>query len=588
MSILMESIEERALQYHRVDFVRRLNISDYVLDFLLQEGGISDLTYEEISSKETRQKQATLLIDNVIRKAIVPLFIKGLEYGNSHLYLARRLRQTIKDLQGQEDPGLRGYSHAPSTDHVSHEPFLSGESIARSQIDTISNGTCLFDPDATTVLVCAGTTQKDCVRSCTYREQAIHSGKEQAKIIYSNNEDGFDNETVSKYRAAEPTETIVQQPRKVAIMDGKKLHYHLKLMSHDGKKNEFADCVTKYKAMYGNDSDVMLTLLDAEVESRRLVYDTELHRGDIFDEMERLLKTSSQPLAATMMFLARKGSARTMKESLEVGMDMLEDARALAERIEPCKDTGMVVYIQINILLQIYEKNPLLNIKRDIINKIDEAINVHFAESLPLLREDYSRMLYLKLVFCYLGIGLFGNCIEGCVTSEDDLRSAEACLRYIDSQQHTFDNRRKMFYFMAKSVLCRKRDNQKDALDFANMAEQKAICCGYMKELGPILELTGDLKEEVESIELQERKTRQHEIENELNGLVLENMLKKKSNQWGPELDVIGREVNRKYHKQLLCFGILVCLAVCVIVSYSFSDEAIDIISLMYNTLTQQ
>ncbi|XP_046563394.1 uncharacterized protein LOC124272271 [Haliotis rubra] len=570
VSVLMESIEESAVQRLRVEFVRRLTVSDYVLDFLLQEGGISDLTYEDIMSRETRQSQATLLIDNVIRKSIVPLFIKGLECRNGHPYLARKLKQTIKDLREQEHPGPRAHSDLPSADHVRCESDFSDDSVVLSH-NTISSGTYLPDPDATTVLGYVGTIQKDCDRCLTDGEQAVHPGKEQAKIEYVDNEDGFDIETDAK----EPTENIVQQPRKVAIMDGKKktltkLHYHLKLMSHDGKKKEFSDCVTKYKAQYCRDSDVMLTLLDAEVESRRLVYDTDLHRGNIFDEMEKLLKTSSQPLAATMMFLARKGSARTMKESLAVGMEMLEDARALAERIEPCKDTGMVLYIQINILLQMYEVNPLLNIKRDIINKIDEAINLHFAESLPLLREDYYRMLYLKLVFCYLGIGLFGNCIEGCVTSEDDLRSAEACLKNIDSQQEKFDNRRKMFYYMAKSVLCRKRGNQRDALDFANMAEQKATCCGYVKELGPILELSGDLKEEVESIELQQRNARQYEIDNELNALLWENVLQKTSNQWGPEMKGLGREANRNYCKHILYCAVVVLLAFCVTVFCSY------------------
>ncbi|XP_067661192.1 uncharacterized protein [Haliotis asinina] len=567
VSVLMESIEESAVQHLRVEFVRRLNVSDYVLDFLLQEGGISDLTYEDIMSRATRHSQATLLIDNVIRKSIVPLFIKGLECGNSHSYLAGKLKQTIKDLHQQQHPGIRPQRQS-DVPLVDGETDFSDGSVVLPHNDTISSGTYLPDPDATSVLVCVGNIQKDRNRCCTQGDLAAHQGTEKAKIKHLES----DGETAAK----EPTENIIQQPRKVAIMNGKKrtltkLHYHLKLMSHDGKKKEFSDCVAKYKAQYRYDADVMLTLLDAEVESRRLVYDTDLHRGNIFDEMEKLLKTSSHPLAATMMFLARKGSARTMKESLTVGMEMLEDARALAERIEPCKDTGMVLYIQINILLQMYEDNPLLNIKRDIINKIDEAINLHFAESLPLLREDYTRMLYLKLVFCYLGIGLFGNCIDGCVTSEDDLRSAEACLKNIDSQQEKFDNRRKMFYYMAKSVLCRKRENQRDALDFASMAEQKATCCGYVKELGPILELSGDLKEEVESIELRERNARQHEIDNELNTLILESVLQKTSNQWGPEIKVFGREPKRNYQKQILFCVMVVFVGFFVAVSCSYS-----------------
>ncbi len=245
-----------------------------------------------------------------------------------------------------------------------------------------------------------------------------------------------------------------------------------------------------------------------------------------------------------MMYLARKGSARIMKEPLEVGLYMLEDALKLSEHLQPCKDTGMVLYIFINIMLQMYEKTPTMDIKIKIIGKIDEAINVHFADGPSFLREDYTRMLHLKMAFCYLGIGLFGNIVEGCQVSGEDLKSARTCLNLIESGQAKLDNRRRMFYFTAKSVLFRKLGSPREALEMASLAKEKAEVCGYKKELEPIIELTGDLEQELTGMQADVIRTRELAVDSELESVAasrddvlsrsaIERILKRPSNQWG-------------------------------------------------------
>lgn len=93
-----------------------------------------------------------------------------------------------------------------------------------------------------------------------------------------------------------------------------RLGHALKRLIHEGNMDEFNKLVRdindklKLRKCVGSQmeiSDIRFTALDAQIESRRLKYDTSLTENEILVQMEREIKFTSNPRVGSMVYLAR-------------------------------------------------------------------------------------------------------------------------------------------------------------------------------------------------------------------------------------------------------------------------------------------
>lgn len=97
------------------------------------------------------------------------------------------------------------------------------------------------------------------------------------------------------------------------------LAHKLKRLSHEGHMDKFNEIVIAINDRYVmrklklgmcvrsqmEVSDIRFTALDAQIEARRLKYDTSLTGSNAFVQMEKLIVFTSNPTASSMTYLAR-------------------------------------------------------------------------------------------------------------------------------------------------------------------------------------------------------------------------------------------------------------------------------------------
>ena len=173
-----------------------------------------------------------------------------------------------------------------------------------------------------------------------------------------------------------------------------------------------------------------------------------------------------------------------MLEPLDVGLQYLETAKHHAILVESGQETGMVYYIEGNILTQKYEKDPRDTSKDKVIKTAEIAIS-QFENEAPAIRTDCQRMLMLKMAFCYLGLGLFCKPIANVKVSETDLQMARNHLDFVEKPEvwEGMEVRRKMLYHVAKAELSRRGHNKELARCHAKEAQKIAEKIDWRTEL---------------------------------------------------------------------------------------------------------
>ena len=189
-----------------------------------------------------------------------------------------------------------------------------------------------------------------------------------------------------------------------------------------------------------------------------------------------------------------------MLETLDTGIAHLLYAKHHAQHIQPGKSTGMVYYIEVNLLSQKYEREPVSELKQQILKTAEEAMS-HFEHEDEEIRIDYQRMLMLKIAFCHLGIGLFCKLLDNVSISTEDRNYAKSCLDFIEKPEiwKGMEKRRKMLFLVAKSELYR-QDKQTD-LSRCHAVEAQKIAdeCDWKVELANIETLIQIIDRSVES-----------------------------------------------------------------------------------------
>ncbi|KAH3841449.1 hypothetical protein DPMN_114912 [Dreissena polymorpha] len=244
-------------------------------------------------------------------------------------------------------------------------------------------------------------------------------------------------------------------------------------------------------------ADMHFVSLEALLSLRREKYIDSEDPSDFFKEMIELIPFTKDPKISSMVYLARRGSALAMDtqnaHALDDGLSYLQFAKEHAEDILPGKDTGMVYYIETNLLFEKYETNPSNEMKSKLLNTIQIAIS-QFAEESEDVQRDFKRQLMIKMAYCYLGLGLFGKRIDNVAVEGCDITKAKNVIDFIETEiWHGIEKRRQMLFFHVKAEYYRQIDNVAQSRMYARKANRLAEKYNWTKELPNISSLLNRL-----------------------------------------------------------------------------------------------
>lgn len=456
----MNEREKKAIQKNLIDLIHNVNPND-ITPYLFQDDQISRSLYEEILDLNvSRGKLCQLFIRRITSngsKCKFESFLRALS--KSYHFLSEKIKETLANIE--ENQNLQ-----------TEEQLI----YRRKEVSEPNND----------------------------NHVKTHTSRSQETIT----------EHAIIYQPVKKINVFTENRRRISMMS-----HRLKRLNHDGDVDKFRKFMGKISDKFSkhkldrfknikprmNLADMKFTSLEAEASFKRVNYDVNLSKNPIFEEMKSTIPFTTNPQVSSMTYLARYGSAISMLESLDVGLGFLQYSKHHAEHVVPCKETGMVFYIEVNLLSQKYEQNPSDNIKKSILKTAELAISQFSGED-ENVQKDYQRMLMLKMVFCRLGIGLFGKRINSVKVDDSDREAAKNYMDFIEKPDiwEGMEKRRKMLFQIAKSEFYR----QHNQIDLARMHAREAAGIAeenkWNAELPNIKKLINELENHIEPITKQE------------------------------------------------------------------------------------
>ncbi|KAH3833745.1 uncharacterized protein LOC127879248 [Dreissena polymorpha] len=300
-------------------------------------------------------------------------------------------------------------------------------------------------------------------------------------------------------------EMLCQNVRKIEIVTRKNISavsVKLKRLSHNAQFDTLKNVASKIKRAYYKTrmkqngkitskmflADMHFVSLETLFGMRREQYKNFEDAHDYLQEMNNLIPFTKDPTICSMVYLSRLGSAVAMEtqnaQAVDDGLSYLQFAKEHAEHISPGKDTGMVYYIETNLLFEKYETNPSSEMKTKILNTIEIGMS-HFAEESEDVKRDLKRQLMIKMAYCYLGLGIFGNRIENVAIENSDVVHAKNVIDCIETSEmwDGMEKRRKMLFYHVKAEYYRQIGNMDLSRMYARQANRLAEKYHWTKEL---------------------------------------------------------------------------------------------------------
>jgi len=247
-------------------------------------------------------------------------------------------------------------------------------------------------------------------------------------------------------------------------------------------------------------ADMYFMAIDAKIEQRRILFDKKLHESDLFDKLAIISTQTTNPTLPCIMQLARLGTAILMDGySTENALSYILQAKQNIEEglLPACRETGIVIYIEFNIELQINERMNTKFDKEKFALLGTRAIE-HFGEEAETVGDDFKRILLTKMARVDLGMGLFLDFVEDVVdVHEDHLKRAESILKEIEKEEMwtRMELRAKMAYYAMKSRVSHIRKDTFTALQLLEESLKYGIIGNFKKEIESINRNISMLKE---------------------------------------------------------------------------------------------
>ncbi|VDI38479.1 Hypothetical predicted protein [Mytilus galloprovincialis] len=205
--------------------------------------------------------------------------------------------------------------------------------------------------------------------------------------------------------------------------------------------------------------------------------------GNLFNEIENIISRSSCPDLSRCMLYGRKAVALSFNGKQKEGEGMVIRARECAGNIVPCLETVDLYYKIVLFRRAWYENNPENELKM-IMNYTNIARDILIDMSGDLMLFWFRRFA-VRLLFCYLGLGMRCRFIPNYQIQPDYIQKSESLLEQFDSK--TAEIRIQMFFYIAKARLFHLKGDIENAFLINDEAKKIARKGGY-SELKTILD----------------------------------------------------------------------------------------------------
>ena len=240
-----------------------------------------------------------------------------------------------------------------------------------------------------------------------------------------------------------------------------------------------------------------VAVLGAQIVAHAVTFNSTLPGNEMFCEMNSLIPYTENTWATEVVYYAGKAIANLMAMNLEDGESMLTAARVSVYNTGPCLEQINVLQIETYFLLWKNEQTPTTKVREDLL--MWGRIGL---ESLKEEQEEikifWRRSFILSMVFCLLGIGNRANIIPGADVDDNCIKMAQQLLADFDQYYEGIEQRREMFYQVAKARLNHLLGRKDEALIHISSAEHLAES-GQFKEVFYIRQIKSALQSDKSS-----------------------------------------------------------------------------------------
>ncbi|XP_052075400.1 uncharacterized protein LOC127712833 [Mytilus californianus] len=205
--------------------------------------------------------------------------------------------------------------------------------------------------------------------------------------------------------------------------------------------------------------------------------------GKFFKEIEAIISKSSCPDLSRCMLYGRKAVALSFQNKREEGEDMEKMALICAANVVPCLETVDMFYKLVLFHRAWYEKNPQKELM--FIAEVKQKAFDVLKDMGDEIRLFWSRRFVVRLLLCYLGLGMRGRFIPLYQIQPKYTKESELLLKTYDS--NTAEIRIQMLFYIAKARLSHLKGDLKTAIACNEEAKKIATKGAYI-ELETILD----------------------------------------------------------------------------------------------------
>lgn len=211
-----------------------------------------------------------------------------------------------------------------------------------------------------------------------------------------------------------------------------------------------------------------------------------------FDKINEVIPNTTCPALSRCMLYGRQAVILSFAKDRKRGEEIIKEAYYEEMSVDPCLET-VDLYYKIVLYQRAWYEHEQETITSKIHNLTNKACHI-LASKQEDIRLFWSRRFVVRLLYCYLGIGMRGRFITGFECSEEIIKESNRLLSCYDTNDAEL--RLQMFFNIAKARLFHLTGNRLEAVECIAKASKIASDGGFNAELNAIEETKLQLKHE--------------------------------------------------------------------------------------------
>lgn len=314
----------------------------------------------------------------------------------------------------------------------------------------------------------------------------------------------------------------VDNMQRTSVMDSNRkssqeLLMQLKIKTHniqlDNPRTFLGWKSEQYKKDYLSESDETRKIIKAdnfaaslcaEIDAYTILYVRRFPSHRLFDKLKSIIPHTSNTHVTQVAYDTRLALAYSIADQEDKGEENLRRAMSYSIHIGYCVELVEMLYIYVFNLIGVYEKHPCERVFEKITNIAEYCIQCLQEETKEVIASFWKRRIYLRTMFCFLGISNRGDIIPGIIVLPKYIRKANDLMIELDKLWDGLETRRLMFYYVAKARLA----ELEEELEFATECLDMAVDIGNSGEFGEVKYIEGYLN----SVKEMYKRTQQQEV----------------------------------------------------------------------------